>query len=270
MFGALKFDELSDFVSKLNEKENEYLKSGEELFNSQKSSFDFALDTFYISQNVIDGQKLMKKWFPDVNASVFLSHSHKDINEVYKFAGFLYDEFKIVSFIDAAVWGYADDLLKRVDNNECLDEKTGLYDYESRNITSSNIYLMLNNALYNMLDHVECVIFLSTPNSMEKISDEVEEKKTSSPWIFSELNMIQKIRREDPKRPDNIAKSIKHYALAESVKVIYDVKEQLSSLGELTIQDLEDMARNRPDDSSKSDYDKQCLDVLYKLKGWYK
>ena len=49
--------------------------------------------------------------------------------------GWLYESFGIKSFIDSSVWGYANDLLKLIDDAYCLNlEGTNKsYNYEKRN-----------------------------------------------------------------------------------------------------------------------------------------
>ena len=46
---------------------------------------------------------------------IFISHSHKDINKVIAFAGWLKTNFGLEAFIDSCSWGYCDELLKIID-----------------------------------------------------------------------------------------------------------------------------------------------------------
>lgn len=265
MYKAFHFKDVEIFSNVMDLKMKNYRIEGEKQFNKQRAIIEESLNKFYIEENILDGKKLMDEWFPTVKSHVFLSHSHSDIDFVYKFAGYLKKEFGITSFIDSAVWGYADNLLKKIDNKHCYKIKSKTYDYDLRNITTSNVYLMLNNALYNMLDETECIIFINTPNSVRKISEEVK-NRTYSPWIFSELNLINKIREKNPKRI--ITKSIekRYYELNENVQIAHDISEQLDALNDLTVRDIKKMAEANPMYPSAEDY----LDTLYALKGWIK
>lgn len=264
MYKAFHFKDVETFSNVMDLKMKNYKSEGEKQFNNQRAIIEKTLDKFYIEENILDGKKLMDEWFPTVNSHVFLSHSHSDIDFVYKFAGYLKKEFGISSFIDSAVWGYADDLLKKIDNKHCYKTKSKTYDYDLRNITTSNVYLMLNNALYNMIDKTECIIFINTPNSVRKISEEVK-NRTYSPWIFSELNSINKIRKLKPNR---LYKSIekRYYELNESVQIAYDISEHLDALNDLTFRDIKELTEANLAYPSAEDY----LDTLYEMKGWIK
>ena len=73
-----------------------------------------------IKQSLIDGTRLQEEWFPseyfDSQFEVFISHAHKDETTVKKLAGFLYEKYGLRSFIDSCYWGYANDLLRDLDN----------------------------------------------------------------------------------------------------------------------------------------------------------
>ena len=146
----------------------------------------------------IDADKVQKSIFPTIKGyNVFLSHSHKDIKLVKKFAYFL-KKLGINAFIDSAVWGYADDLLLAVDN-KYAKKSEGNYDYTIRNLDTTNINLMLSNALQDMIDETECVFFINTPNSID-IKSNIETEQTSSPWIYDELKTVSIIKRRIPTR----------------------------------------------------------------------
>lgn len=132
------------------------------------------LDKYLLYDGSLDAAKVEADWFPEIKAHVFLSHSHADEKVVINFAGYLYKEFGITSFIDSTVWGYADKLLKQIDEKYSVMEKDKLgkntYSYEKRNRTTTQVHLLLQGALAKMINQCECLIFVNTPNSM-KISD---------------------------------------------------------------------------------------------------
>ena len=139
----------------------------------------------------------MNDWFPEIDADLFLSHSHKDENTALVLAGWLYKKKNIKTFIDSTIWGYSDNLLNKINKKYCYNEETKTYDYEKSNNSSVHVNLMLSNALNRMIDNCECVFFLNTPNS---ISSKDTIHKTYSPWIFSEISTTQIIKKRTPNR----------------------------------------------------------------------
>ena len=63
------------------------------------------------AREILNGNKIQIDWFPQISADIFISHSHDDEDLANAFAGWLYDEFKLTSFIDSNAWGYVDELL---------------------------------------------------------------------------------------------------------------------------------------------------------------
>lgn len=148
-------------------------------------------------EEVIDGSKIQKEWFPAVESQVFISHSRKDLALATQLADWLWDHFQIESFIDSFVWGYLDDLLKLIDDKYCLHKVKGTYDYKLRNYTTSHVHMMLATALTEMIDKTECLFFLNTPNSSP--ANEIK-AHTYSPWIYHEIVTAKIIRETEPIR----------------------------------------------------------------------
>lgn len=272
MFIAFNFEDLDKFKATLKNSTYKkiYIDKGQEIFEKDRTEIKDTIQKFYLDTNkvLLNGQEIMKEWFPLVESDVFICHSHSDIKEVYEFVGFLKVEFGIKAFIDSAAWGYADELLKMIDENHCRNEYSNNYDYKKRNITTSNVYLMLLNSLQNMIDNTECIIFLQTPNSVKTIPQQFTDG-TYSPWIFSELNIVEKIRRKVPMREYDfkIGSTLKHKlkkseVLLDSFQVIYNVDEQISSLEKLNYLDL----INWKNDKDENLVAKNNLDKLYRLK----
>lgn len=94
---------------------NSCLGKGQSIYsNFEKNSKD-CLKKFIFDNGHIDGSSLKNHWFHvGKKVDVFLSHSHKDINKVQAFAGWLNLNFGLTCFIDSCVWGYCDDLLKKM------------------------------------------------------------------------------------------------------------------------------------------------------------
>jgi hypothetical protein len=151
---------------------------------------------------VIDGTSIQNSWFPEIEANVFISHSHQDRKIAQNLAAWLYESFGIISFIDSDIWGYANDLLKQIDDNFCLYQdhvhNIPLYNYEKRNFSTAHVHAMLSNALIQMIDQTECLFFLNTPNSIS-VENTVNDKTTSH-WLYLELMVSQFIRQRIPER----------------------------------------------------------------------
>lgn len=156
------------------------------------------LEDFYLKEGVLDGELLQRTWFPFLEEShIFLSHSHMDKKFADTFA-YLCTSIDVNVFIDSQVWGYADDLLRKLDDEYAYSEETNTYHYSVRNRTTSNVHLMLQNALNTMIDKSECLLFLNSANSIQEFDDVSKiSQRTSSPWIMSELQFSSMVRRRE-------------------------------------------------------------------------
>lgn len=172
------------------------------ILQEQKNHVERTLDSFYLPDGSIDAKKLKEAWFPQIKGMhAFISHSHQDIYLAERFACWLYDSFGIKSFIDSHVWGHANKLLKEIDNKHSIKADGKLYDYDIRNITTSNIHMLLSSALNSVMDSCECLFFINTDKSISKLGfsneNKYDEDRTTSPWIMSELVMSSIIRKHE-------------------------------------------------------------------------
>lgn len=174
-------------------KNDRLLEEGWKRNNSIKATIHQNLSQYIRPDGSIDGALLSEDWFPEVQAHVFLSHSHADEDTAIVLSQLLYEKCKITTFIDSCVWGYCDDLIKKLDRRYCLSDDKNLYRYNDRNKTTSFVHSLLNVALTKMIDRCECLFFLNTPNS---IIPDPKRSETSSPWIYYELLQTQMIRRK--------------------------------------------------------------------------
>mgnify|MGYP003308935145 CR=1 FL=1 len=237
--------------------------------NAQKASYEKNLKK-YINQNVIDGTKIQNEWFPQINADIFISHSHKDEELACALAGWINKTFQLNCFIDANVWGYSTELLDEM-NGKLSDRRKKenggyIYDYESCNQVSQHVNTMLSIALQKMIDKVETVIFLNTDNSVRVYNDNQMEK-TYSPWIYSEIVCTQIVRKKPLLTYRDYSNIKKEYsAVYESVQffmhsaISYTVS--LKHLKKLTERDLECWDREYYGNKRKYEY---ALDALYKF-----
>jgi hypothetical protein len=218
---------------------------GEYLHATNKRAIKESLDSFLGATGKVDAGKLQEHWFPQIKADVFISHSHRDRDVAMMLAGWLSTSFGLKPFIDSCVWGYANDLLREIDDKYCRLPIEGLwYDYLRCNGTSAHVHMMLAAALHTMIDSTECLIFLNTPNS---ISSEEAASTTASPWIYMEIMMTRFIRTQ-LRRERLVAKGTRQFAAKMEPEFVYPatldhlisidhakLKEWLSFFGRNTI-----------------------------------
>jgi len=254
MYRAFKTE--ADVFDNININSNSYINTSDLMTKMTDFILSESKDT------VLDAAEIWDKWFPAVEADVFISHSSKDSALAKKCASWLYDSFQLKSFIDSEVWGYADNLLKDIDEKYArnYDEnrrKLSTFDYSTRNITTANVHMLLTYSLTRMINKTECIFFLSSDNSVS-IKDSI--KKTFSPWIFHELATIDTIEISPPTRYKRTMASYSGKPICEDTKfqMSYPVFEK--RLIPLNVECLEEWGRT-------SLKDKKALDWLYKNKG---
>lgn len=235
-----------------------------------RNEFDFKTDMLtYIDSDILNGNEIQNDWFAEIEADVFISHSHKDLDLANAFAGWLNDTFKLQVFIDSNVWGYSEELLNILNDKyseKCVLGKGIFYDYKKCNTAAQHVYMMLSVALQKMIDKVECVVLLNTDNSIavfDKNNDEFN--RTYSPWIYYEIMLSQTIRRKPLLLYRNYG------VLTHANESAYDEKElfeltvayniSLDHLIEIDINLLHEWEYNY-NDCINNEY---ALDVLYYL-----
>lgn len=242
-----------------------YYNYGEEMLNSNTTKVQNDLKSYICEAEYLDGSLMQKTWFPQVNANIFISHSHKDERLIVSLAGWLYKELEITSFVDSSIWGYAEDLLKIIDKEYCVKSQDAdgsiIYNYEKRNCSTSHVHMMLSMALAKMIDKTECLFFVNTPSSI-LLSDTIGDTYTLSPWIYAELQMSEIIRHKKLKeyRPVIIEKFAKEMA---ALNIKYEAK--LDHLTNLNSQDLLHLQQSVQKNTSRTSLD--VLDMLYDYKG---
>lgn len=215
-----------------------YVQSGETLFQKQEQKVRTTLDKYINADGSLNATMIEEDWFRGIETNVFISHSHADESLVKAFAGYLHEQFGVESFIDSCVWGYANELLKMIDDKYCktIINKDGSrsYDYDKRNQSTSHVHMMLNGALAKMINSTEGLIFMNTPNSI-KAQDVEDKAKTASPWIYSELLMATEFPHQELSCYRYSGEQ-GLYEFAEEASFEYDVK--VDELVELTFADL--------------------------------
>jgi len=241
------------------------IKGASERFAKVKESLQqnmstYLLDAYDEETDSIIMKSLEKDFFPNVHSHIFISHSSKDKESALALAGFLWKNCKIDTFIDSMLWEYCDDLLRTLDH---IFSRTGFksYDYNSRNITTAQVHILLNMALAKMINTTECFIFLGSNNSLKRDDFMISSEETESPWIYSELLLSEIIQKRLPKdhRILHFNESFSHSA-SEIPSFIYDASlSQLQSLSHKNI--IDSIARlNGEVDNARAE---KFLDYLY-------
>lgn len=132
------------------------------------------------------------------NFKVFLSHSSKDKNTVYKFASFLKQE-GINAFVDSMVWDNYKDLFDEF-TKKCK---------ERENNVAVHLHMILASSLTYMINACDCFIFLASENSISN------DNYTFSPWIYHELLTASIIQKKELLLKENVAR--------EDFKVQYNI-----------------------------------------------
>lgn len=239
-----------------------YKEQGDQLFKEQKKEIVAALEKYINVDGSLEASKIEEDWFTPIRSHIFLSHSHDDEEMVKQLAGYLKHTYGIECFIDSCVWGYANDLLKEIDNRYCRYQETDgqfFYEYDNRNRSTSHVHMLLNGALAKMINKTECLFFVNTPNSVNA-QDAENPSKTASPWIYSELLMATEFPHEKlSKYREGESYEERGYFEHAELQINYDIK--IDKLTELYFSDLKKMKfKDKTQDPLRS------LDTLYRKK----
>lgn len=230
---------------------------GEKIFRKHASAVEAVLGSF-VRNGALDGDRMQAHWFPKLPCDVFISHARADTDVAIQLAGWLKYRLGLTPFVDSTAWGYADDLLRLIDNEYCWSRERKSYDYASRNRSTSHVHMMLSVAIAQMIDKAECVFFLNSPASLTP-SDVIlgGDGFTGSPWIYAEIQMtrlIQKRTKDAHRTGVKIAK-----ALTESLTIQHSV--QVDHLTPIDVDDLISWGKVKDESDSRI----HALDILYKI-----
>lgn len=250
MFKGYELTIDNDLSMMLNQASGNYSNTVETEFK------DFLDKTIINESDHLNANVIKEKWFPEVSADIFLSHSHKDVELANNFAQFLDEKLGLKTFIDSQAWGYADQLLKQIDKDYCYQSESNTYDYDKRNISTTHVHMILSMALTEMINKTECVMFLNTPNSIV-LEDEMN--ITNSPWIYNELVITKLIKKHNPLRP-RLIKGVAQDSVTESVdkSLLVDYRAPLNHLINMDSNDIKKWIG-----AYKLSYEKHPLDLLY-------
>jgi hypothetical protein len=141
----------------------DFRDAGRSQHQENKRLVDDCLSQFRDQSGDLLSEKMTAAWFPEIDSQVFISHAHKDSALALGLSGHLQEQFGLKSFVDSAVWGYSDDLLRILDDAFCYNGSSRTYSYQKRNRSTSHVHMMLSVALTRMIDKCECIIFINTP-----------------------------------------------------------------------------------------------------------
>lgn len=185
-------------IQKILENKEKFKNEYETEANKIKSEIKNNLERYLIPNEMIDVEKLREEWFPTDEYDIFISHSHRDIEDIKVLVGYLVKVKRLKVFVDSFIWEYFEDLQKNLDNQYNLQSNNKTYDYRGSNWCCNNVSIILNSALQEVIDKSETIIFYNTPSS---ITHNYKDKdRTESPWIFSEIKTTRIIRKRIPKR----------------------------------------------------------------------
>lgn len=164
-------------------------------YKAKKDRVIIKLEEYLLDgNNLLDATKIQQSVFPERDIDVFISHSHNDEDQAIHIALSL-EAIGLKPFVDSCVWGFADELLRKIDDKFCVPPGWENYSYGLRNRTTTNVHLILNAALQQMIHRSELFIFLGTESSIKIDEYMSDAQRLSSPWIFSELMFAQNVTR---------------------------------------------------------------------------
>ncbi len=235
--------------------EDECYQKGLNIHNEVKSEVKGYIDKKVFEEEVINGTELQNNWFPEVNADIFLSHSHADEKLAITLAGWLKKEFGLTTFIDSCCWGYSNELALKLNNEYNYNIfNPDTYEFDKAMNIAGHVHMMLSTALANMIDKTECIMFLNTPNSVSSCDTRL---KTYSPWIYNEIEITRIIEK---KKKRKLLMESKNYKM---VPVEYDLNtSHLCNINEQDLISWKDNCGGRWRKLSSTEEDK--LNYLYK------
>ncbi|MGB1318990.1 MAG: hypothetical protein ACPG5W_12310, partial [Flavobacteriales bacterium] len=90
---------------------NSWQTQGQAQFDKNAPVVRKKLGDLLLNNGKVDASGMQENWFPQVEADIFISHSHRNHRLAIALAGWLHGKFGLTSFIDSCIWGYSNDLL---------------------------------------------------------------------------------------------------------------------------------------------------------------
>lgn len=247
------------FNLKLDDLKAELIAQGKSILAETNKAVLKELKRFINVSGTLNGSKMQEDWFPQINADVFISHSHKNEDKAIAIVALLRNVFGITAFVDSSIWNNSEDLLRLIDDEHCYNSEKNTYNYQKRNQSTSHVHMMLAVALSKMINKAECLFFLNTDDS---VSSEDIVDRTASPWIYSEIAISQLMQKPLKfHRNNDIDKTFSERKnMNESLMIEYEIG--IDSFLELNILDLYSWADKW---IQMGDNQANPLDLLYQL-----
>lgn len=206
-FRMTNIDTLSDEIESVD------LTSYLEKENKLKQQLSLqSIEKYTLSNGDLDAKEIKDEWFQSIKADIFLSHSHKDIETVKKFAAWLENTYDVNVFVDAFMWGDCRQLQLELDQKYSLVEgEENLFHYEKTQEYGAHVNLLLASALTQIIDQTECIIFLDTTNSIDYSQNDSDIPRTNSAWIYHEIQTTKVLRQRIPERRKKIDSLFEHF-----------------------------------------------------------
>lgn len=245
-------------IGKILEKKEDYKNKYENVAQKIKLKIKRNLENYLLPDKKINVEKLRDDWFPTEQYDIFISHSHKDIEDIEALAGYLIYVKKLRVFVDSFIWGYFKELQKELDN-KYNSQGNGSYNYDGSNWCCNNVSIILNSALQEVIDKSEVIFFYNTPNSITH--NYYDQDRTESPWIFSEIETTRIIEKRCPKRLQPALESYNNSFKKEEDNVGFSYPIEKSHLINLSIDIFNEWIKENTDKNliSISFLDKESL-----------
>ena len=252
-------EELCDIVCQLYDNEKEHYEEAMSDYENFCRQYKKDVER-YVTGGILKASRINDDWFPEIDADVFLSHSHGDKKCVVALAAWMYHNLNLKAFVDSMLWNYCDDLLRQMDKCYCVKEKSSdgtVFSYEKRNQSTAHVHIILNEALMKMIDKSECFMFIGTQNSLVMKPGDIEDGKysTYSAWLSSEILTSRIIEKKTPDRLKDRITAISEGKMPPMVE--YDL--ELSHLCKMCEDDILSL-------KASGEKGTNVLDILYENK----
>lgn len=160
-----------------------YRKTGEQQNKNHSVLIRESLEAYNDFSREIDADELIKQWFPQVKADIFISHAHGDIDLVMPLSGWLQEKCGLKPFVDSSSWKHIATLTEKIKKENRMDATEALL----------HGHIMLATSLMRMISNCKCLLFVNTPKSKFNNGESIR-----SPWIFLEMVMSEILLRQIP------------------------------------------------------------------------
>lgn len=178
----------------------------------EKNIKDMIVDCITIDNTnnkcILNANKLKDFMYPNIDADIFLSHSHNDLELARKIANVIKYQTGKKVFIDSLVWENMYDLENHLNDKFSVinsDSNGYIYNYNKTKYIASHVRMLLTTALGSIIRKTKYFVVLNTGRSF------INEAVTNSPWIYFEIFQATQYMKDTSKE-----------ALFESMEIEFD------------------------------------------------